>query len=161
MSTNDVPGANAANADQLSMGCWAEHEDGSLILVQNTEGDRVVYSVFDVGRSPALEWRDAMPRVGFNKQFSWPNDTNTKWTWHDKTEFPWDLVFASFKSGPVTGGNADVIVSAAQRIADRLGMDSPVEVDRDVEVVEDGSGAKRKVLKALGKLQKAIERLPI
>jgi len=33
MSTNDVPGAKAANNDALAMGCWAEHADGSLILM--------------------------------------------------------------------------------------------------------------------------------
>lgn len=32
MSTNDVPGAKTENRDVLAMGCWAEHEDGSLIL---------------------------------------------------------------------------------------------------------------------------------
>lgn len=34
MSTQDVPGANRANRDQLASGCWAEHEDGSLLFVK-------------------------------------------------------------------------------------------------------------------------------
>lgn len=48
MSTNDVPGANPKNADVLAMGCWAEHEDGSLIFVESVEGGTVVYSIFDI-----------------------------------------------------------------------------------------------------------------
>lgn len=50
MSTNDVPGANPVNGDKLGMGCWAEHQDGSMILVEGTEGNRVIYSIFDMAR---------------------------------------------------------------------------------------------------------------
>lgn len=31
MATDDVPGANPANADVLCAGCWAEHDDGSKL----------------------------------------------------------------------------------------------------------------------------------
>jgi hypothetical protein len=48
MSTNDVPGARAENHDQLAIGCWAEHDDGSLVLVESTEAGRVIFSVFDL-----------------------------------------------------------------------------------------------------------------
>ena len=58
MSTNDVPGADPRNSDELATGCWAEHEDGSLIFVESTEVNRVIYSVFDMSRTPPLEYRD-------------------------------------------------------------------------------------------------------
>ena len=54
MSTTDVPGANPANRDELGVGSWAEHADGSLIFVESTEGDRVVYSMFDVSAEPVM-----------------------------------------------------------------------------------------------------------
>ena len=36
MSTNDVPGAKAANGDELAALNWAEHDDGSYIFVLGT-----------------------------------------------------------------------------------------------------------------------------
>lgn len=93
MSTNDVPGANPANNDELRMGCWAEYEDESLIFVYSTEMGRVVYTIFYVSESPVVEYRDAMPEAQFKDQFSWdPDDDSVKWTWHDKMPFPWDRV---------------------------------------------------------------------
>jgi hypothetical protein len=71
MATHDVPGKRAANADVLAMGCWAEHEDGSLIFVESTEGGRVVYSVFDLSVDPPIEYRDAMEENAFKRQFSY------------------------------------------------------------------------------------------
>lgn len=144
MSTNDVPGARAANRDELAMGCWAEHEDGSLLFVESTEAGRVVYSLFDLARTPPIEYRDAMPENGFKKAFSWDerrsstaiNDDNfddddiddgasksvpmLKWTWHDKTPFPWDRVIKSgISDGPRFASAADV-KSSAERIAESL-----------------------------------------
>src|SRR5437868_2055043 len=105
MATTDVPGANPANGDQLKMGCWAEHSDGSLIFVESTEGGRVVYSIFDMSKMPIIEYRDAMPEDTFKKTFS-RRDGNLlirtiNWTWHDKTPFPWDRVI---KAGALDGG---------------------------------------------------------
>lgn len=71
MATNDVPGANPSNADQLRMGCWAEHEDGSLIFVKSVEGSRVIYELYDVASNPIVQYTDAMPEEGFKTQFSW------------------------------------------------------------------------------------------
>jgi hypothetical protein len=68
MSTNDVPGFNPANNDELKAQCWAEHEDGSLLLVQSTEGGRVVYMMFDISDGIA-EYRDAMPEKQFKEVF--------------------------------------------------------------------------------------------
>lgn len=122
MSTNDVPGANPKNADILAMGGWAEHDDGSLIFVESVEAGSVIYSIFDVV-DPPVEYRDAMPEKGFKDRFSWTSakDKKDKWTWHDKTPFPWDRVMGNFPSG-AKHVNADYEISAAQRVAESLNL---------------------------------------
>ncbi len=122
MSTNDVPGANPRNGDELAMGCWAEHDDGSLIFVESTEVSRVIYSMFDMSKEPPIEYRDAMPEASFKKTFSWdPKSTKSeKWVWHDKTPFPWDRII---KNGFPDGGrlaSADDVMTAAERVAESL-----------------------------------------
>jgi hypothetical protein len=121
MSTTDVPGAKSVNHDVLAMGCWAEHEDGSLIFVESTEGGNVVYSIFDVAAQPIVEYRDAMPEKGFQKRFSWHSKDDVKWTWHDKTAFPWERVMEHFPPG---SRNASAVgtMSAAQRVARSLDL---------------------------------------
>jgi hypothetical protein len=125
MSTNDVPGANPDNNDELGMGCWAEHHDGSLIFVESTEGDRVVYSIFDMSRTPPIEYRDAMPTAVFEKAFSYGGDHDDidnpgNWTWHDKTPFDWNRVIKAGVPDGVKAAFADHTLSAAQRVADSL-----------------------------------------
>lgn len=124
MSTHDVPGAKAVNADVLAMGAWAEHDDGSLILVEAVEAGRVVYSVFDVAPTPPVEYRTAMPEDGFKSRFSWrpdggDDDANIQWTWHDKTPFPWDRVMQNFPEGS-KHASAGAQLTAAQRVAESL-----------------------------------------
>lgn len=148
MSTNDVPGANPNNGDELAMGCWADHDDGSLILVESTEGSRIIYSIFDMAKEPAIEYRDAMPAVSFKNTFSWDHlgkkTINEKWTWHDKTPFPWDRII---KDGIKDGTRLSAAVhtvnaaerimesrerhrsTAAERVAERLRLDGE-ELDR-------------------------------
>jgi len=121
VATSDVPGAKASNGDKLGVGCWAEHEDGSLILVEGLESGSVVYSIFDLAKEPPVEYRDAMPEIGFKDQFSWKSDDDIKWTWHDKTAFPWDRVMVDFPAGQ-RHTSAQSILSVAERIADRLGL---------------------------------------
>lgn len=136
MSTHDVPGANPANSDELRMGCWAEHDDGSLIFVESTESNRAIYSVFDVSKTPPVEYRDAMPIDSFKKTFTWERGktdkkTNEKWLWHDKTPFPWDRVI---KQGATDGqrmASAHDVLTAAERVADSLRMKVRGEVQRD------------------------------
>jgi len=97
MSTEDVPGYKPENRDTLAMGAWAEHEDGSLILVESTEGGRVIYSIFDMVK-PVIEFRDAMAEGAFKRKFSWRSGdalTADRWTWHDKTPFPWDRIISA------------------------------------------------------------------
>lgn len=102
MSTNDVPGHNPSNRDALHGGCWAEHVDGTLLYVLGTEGKEVLYEIYEVPstRKPTM-YRDRMPLRDFETQFSYDvaNPKSVKWTWHDKTMFPWDRVDKQFKSG--------------------------------------------------------------
>lgn len=143
MSTQDVPGANPANADVLAMGSWAEHDDGSLIFVQSVEADQVVYQIFDVAQDPAVYYQDAMRVADFKKAFSHPPTGNSseKWKWHDKSIFPWSRVMKTFdKPRPV---HADVHeeLSAAARVAKSLRLRSqrlaPEDVKRDARFDEE------------------------
>lgn len=129
MATNDVPGAYADTNDILRMGCWAEHDDGSLIFVESTEGSNVVYSIFDVARDPPVEYRSAMPQASFEKTFSFRAGSKEKWTWHDKTPFPWDRVMSNFPEGE-RDVTADDTISAAARVAESLRLRAQ-EVSRD------------------------------
>lgn len=162
MSTNDVPGANPVNNDELTMGCWAEHDDGSLIFVESTESVRVIYSMFDLSKSPPVEYRDAMSEVSFKKTFSWdPTKTkgpNEKWTWHDKTPFPWDSII---KLGVPDGGRfaaAEHLMSAAERVAESLKLKG-AGISRDIGHRADQARARantiwNKLGRAIGELRK-------
>ena len=121
MATNDVPGAVAAHKDTLHIGCWAEHADGSLIFVKGVEGGRVVYEIYDLAGTEPVVYSDAMQEAAFKKVFSFPpvGTSAEKWTWHDKTEFPWDRVMKSVQR-PVPAMMAEQTLSAAQRVADSL-----------------------------------------
>lgn len=123
MSTNDVPGFDPAHRDELAMGCWAEHEDGSLLLVQSTEGGRVVYMMFDV-TDGVTEYRDAMPEKQFKDTFSWNSKSkkkvDVKWTWHDKTPFPFDRIIKAGAKDGVHFASAEDQLSAAAKVAKSL-----------------------------------------
>jgi hypothetical protein len=165
MSTHDVPGANPANNDELGMGCWAEHEDGSLILVESTEGSRVIYSMFDLAKDPPVEYRDAMAQPTFEKTFSFdpkrdPDDDygTFVWTWHDKTAFPWDRVI---KAGIPDGQKpafADHTLTAAERVAESLKLRGE-RISRDLghraeAVVKKTGGIWDKLSRAVAELGK-------
>jgi hypothetical protein len=117
MSTNDVPGFNPDNRDELHGGCWAYHEDGTLLYVLGTENNRVLYELFDLSdpRNP-VEYRDAMPQGQFERDFSYdPADPKSvKWTWKDKTAFPWDRIVKNFKQGVKPVAAEKVIKEAAK-----------------------------------------------
>ena len=159
MSTNDVPGARSANADELAMGCWAEHEDGSMIFVESVEGGRVIYSIFDLEKDPPMEYRDAMPERGFKQHFSWdPQDPDSeKWTWHDKTPFPWDRIIDSGIGGGQKYPTAQHQLTAAQRVADDIGArGKPVDPDNFRHLVDKLTAAGEAVRDGI---QGAIDRL--
>ena len=141
MSTKDVPGYKPENRDELALGAWAEHHDGSMIFVESVEDGRVVYSMFDLGENEITEYRDSMSEMGFKKSFSWTSEVDTfvprsrddkgryikdddddnkyatPWTWHDKTPFPWDAVIDLGAKPGQRYAHADMLESAAERVA--------------------------------------------
>lgn len=123
MSTNDVPGASPVNGDKLGVGCWAEHEDGSLIFVKSTEQGRVVFEMFDTSQTPVVNYTHAMTEPEFKRRFSLPpvGVSGDEWTWHDKTAFPWDRVIKAGAKPGVHYASADDQLSAAARTAESLG----------------------------------------
>jgi hypothetical protein len=123
MSTNDVPGYNLANADTLAMGCWAKsaNDDDSYIFVESVENGRVIFLIFDTSKGRVVEFRDAMDEASFKRTFSWdPTKAATKWTWHDKTPFPWDIVIKEGARPGARAASAGDVLGDAQDIADVL-----------------------------------------
>jgi hypothetical protein len=160
MSTNDVPGYNPANHDQLAAMCWAEHDDGSLILVLSTEGDRVVYEMFDPN-NPEYSYRDAMTEKDFKKAFSWKSGESVcqeKWTWRDKTPFDFNRVMKAGVKPGLRYVSADVQISAAARVAESLKLRARAITDGEYSHLVEKRV--KKVEKALRKLQDAVESCP-
>lgn len=159
MSTQDVPGANPCNNDALKMGCWAEHTDGSLIFVKSTEGDRVIYEMYDLTQTPITQYTDAMALDAFNKKFSYPNKDKISWTWHDKTPFDWNRVIkAGAKDGVHYACAADQL-AAATRVAQSLGLQSkPLDPGTIAHLAEQIGP---KAYSILEKMQAAIDTCPI
>lgn len=155
MSTNDVPGANPANGDELKVGCWAEHDDGSLIFVAGCEGGRVVYSVFDMSKDPPIEYRDTMAEKAFKDTYSRGRGADV-WTWHDKTPFPWDrIVDAGIQQGPGYP-SAEHLMTAAERVAQSRALHG-----RDMDRSEYAHMSPREVGQSMiNRIQEWINRLP-
>lgn len=152
MSTNDVPGANPVNKDVLAAGSWAEHADGSLLFVKGNEGGQVVYELYDVAQSPPVSYNDAMAENAFKKAFSFPpvGDSKEKFTWHDKTPFPWKRVMQSFdKPRPNFADVADNL-SAAARVANSLRLRSHEINQADVEPNVEQVRTKRSIMRRVG-----------
>jgi hypothetical protein len=138
------------------MGCWAEHEDGSLIFVESSEANRVIYSIFDMSHVPPVEYRDAMPEEGFKKHFTWDpnNKTSVKWTWHDKTPFPWDRVIKQNVPDGVKYAFAGHLLSAAERVAtSQKLLGAPVIPEKLNHMVERITKAGHSIIEGI---QKAI-----
>ena len=97
------------------------------------EGGNVVYSIFDMAQDTPVEYRDSMNESGFKDQFSWkPNDKDSiKWTWHDKTPFPWERIMGDFPSG-AKFPSVRAALNAAQRVAESLHLRAGKIRDRDV-----------------------------
>lgn len=139
MSTKDVPGANPAHKDELASGCWAEHDDGSLLFVKGTEQQQVVYELYDLAQDPAVSYQDAMREDDFKSSFSFPpvGQSAEKWKWHDKTPFPWSSVMKTFdKPRPVYADVHDQL-SAATRVAKSLRLRGQKVAAESVEHMTD------------------------
>jgi len=151
MSTHDVPGANPANADVLAAGCWAEHDDGSLIFVKGTEGGQIVYEIYDVGQDPPVKYQDAMRELAFQDQFR----SFDEWTWHDKTPFPWSRVMKTFDKPRPEHADVHEELSAAARVAESLRLRA-----RDLteeEVTPRTEQRRRKGRSIMERLERALE----
>lgn len=167
MSTNDVPGANPVNGDVLHVGCWAEHKDGSLIFVEGVESDRVVYSVFDSTKTPIIEYRDAMTKSDFEQTFTFGKKCADKWTWHDKSPFPWNKVIKAGAKDGVKNACVEDTLTVAQRIAEnRKLIGHRYAPEKDKHMVEEelpegttGDVVQYKILKALNRLNKGMKKL--
>lgn len=97
MSTFDVPGYRAENQDALASGCWAEHADGSLMVVGSVDADWVRYLIFDPSVSPVGVMADIMHEAEFKETYSRgaPKFQGIDWLWHDKTPFPWGALMSA------------------------------------------------------------------
>ena len=158
MSTLDVPGFNPANNDVLAAGCWAEHDDGSLIYVKGTEGGQVVYEIYDTAQDPPVFYQDAMLDVEFKKQFSWvPGDLQSKdkWLWHDKTPFDWGRVMKLFNDPVPQHADVRDQLTAAERVAESLKLRRQQLNKSDVESKMDVITKKGKSI--LNRIMKAVE----
>lgn len=158
MSTHDVPGANPANRDRLAGGAWAEHDDGSLILVHQIEAGTVVYSIYDLSREPYVEYTDSMAETTFKTRFSWRpedhDDDDLIWTWHDQTPFPFDRVFENFT--PQTRSvSAIATMTAAERVAESLQL----QAQRVRQRQQHQPLPQRAATAIMGGIQEAIRRL--
>jgi hypothetical protein len=164
MSTNDVPGFGEASSDVLAMGCWAEHEDGSLIFVKSTEGQRIIYEMYDVNSSTVVQYTDAMLEDAFKKQFSWTNKEknnkkNTKWSWHNRTLFPWDKVIKAGVKDGIGYASAGDQLSAAARVALSLSLQGrDLDPETKKHLMDFLSPASKTIT---SRLQEAISSLPI
>lgn len=157
MATQDVPGANPANKDILASGCWAEHDDGSLLYVKGTEGGQVVYEIYDLAQDPPVYYQDAMREAAFKKQFSYPpaGSSPEKWTWHDKTPFPWAKVMKTFdKPRPVHADVHDTL-SAAARVAQSLRLRAQKLTEDDVAPMTEQVRTKGRSI--LERFERALE----
>ncbi len=164
MSTNDVPGAKASNNDKLAMGCWAEANDDSLILIEgvSTAENRVIFSIFDLSNSEQpLEYRDSMPIDGFEEDFSYGDKSQDKWTWHDKTDFPWERVIKNFPDGSRLP-SAESVLNAAKRVAKSRHLIASKVIKKEIShrmeqafnVTKTGNIIIDKLQRALGELRK-------
>lgn len=163
MSTNDVPGHDDRNADELAMGCWAEHDDGSLIFVESTEGNRAIFCVFDVSKDPVVQYRDAMPIKGFKEQFTWDGSpkkgkSKDKWTWHDKSPFPWERVIKAGVTAGAGYASADDQLTAAERVRDSLKMRGRALTEDDVDEIKS-TKIRRTIRKVVDRLGQALKDL--
>lgn len=157
MATQDVPGANPANADVLRAGCWAEHEDGSLLYVKGTENQQVIYELYDLAQDPPVYYQDAMREDAFKKAFSYPpvGKSGEKWTWHDKSAMPWNRVMKTFDKPRPTHADVHDTLSAAARVAESLRLRAQEIKPETVEQMTEQPQPKAAV-GIISRLQKAF-----
>jgi hypothetical protein len=135
MATDAVPGADPKNLDTLSVGCWAEDaKQTSLVLVVGHEGGSVVFDLYDLDQQPPLFYRDAMIEEEFKRFFSVPptGKSDIRWTWHDKTNFPWDRVMKRLSTKAPQHADVEEQLTVAQRVAQKLGLRGRKLAEEDI-----------------------------
>ncbi len=140
MSTNDVPGANPVNKDYLDRGAWAEDKDQtSLVHVIGKEAGSVVFQLYDLDENPIIFYQNAMIESEFKDFFSVPpvGTSEVEWTWHDKTDFPFDRVMKRFSSKASYHADVQEQMSAAKRINAKLKMKAQRLTEADVSAQMD------------------------
>lgn len=160
MSTQDVPGHGSAQNDTLCMGVWGEHTDGSLLLVESTEGGRIIYSIFDTAQDPLVEYRDAMPEKGFKKAFSFSSKfskVDNGWRFHDKTPFPWDRVMEAGGKDGVRYASANDQLNAAQKVAESMKLRRSIFDKSKWAHLSEQVGRKGYII--IDKIQRAVDEL--
>lgn len=171
MATTDVCGYGSASNDKLTAGCWADHEDGSLILLKGlTENDICIFEIYDLSdEDHPVVYSNALTLSDFQTTFSWnpkkkSSGKNLKWNWHDKTLFPWSLVMKSVKNPQPSLVNVEDTLSAAQRLKQSLDarmVGTPVTEDfvhrAQGTQVRTGSGSPAKTI--MTRLKNAISEL--
>lgn len=147
MSTDTVPGADPANRDKLTGGCWAEHEDGSMVFVKDiTENDVVIFEIYDFkDRGDPVFWPHALALKDFENTFSYrpkkkkhKDIADIKWIWHDKTPMPWDRIMKVIKSPSPQSTNVEQTLSAANRLANSLNARLGAALNRDHLLANQG-----------------------
>lgn len=136
MATNDVPGAKVHNNDKLARGCWAEHEDGSMIYVKDIdENGRVIFDIYELADAdhPTF-YPHALSKKDFEETFSYDPKkigvANLKWVWHNRTPMPWERVMRIFDTPVPALVNAVDTISAAKRVANSLKLRMGRSLDR-------------------------------
>ena len=149
MATNSVPGADPKNNDKLNIGCWAEHEDGSMIFVKGVnENDIVVFEIYDFAdeKMPVF-YQQALALKDFEKTFSYDpkkiDKINMKWTWHDKTPFPWEKIMQIIQKPVPVPANVEDTISAAKRIAESLKARVAMVLTEDHILEKQGLSARK------------------
>ena len=159
MATQDVPGANAANADVLASGCWAEHADGSLLFVKGTENQQVVYELYDIAQNPPVYYQDAMREDAFKKAFSYPPVGNSaeKWKWHDKSAFPWSRVMKTFDKPRPQHADVHDTLSAAARVAQSLRLREQNLAPENVGHMTEQAASPKASRSIVSRIQRALD----
>ena len=83
------------------------------------------------------------------------NKDSIKWTWHDKTPFPWDRVIDAGARAGTRHAHADDLLNAAEKVAkSRKLRKNKLDPDKYAHMLEQ-TGPTGRTIQA--KLQKAIE----
>lgn len=165
MATNDVPGYNPSNNDELNHRSWAESSDpndGSLILVISVTNGKVVFFVYDIkDGKPPLFFMDSMHEDDFKKFFSWDSSKPSKsgkWVWHDKTEFPVERILKNDMPHGQMYALGEDQMSQAERLAQHFKKRMSAVDLNDIKHKAESRGEKTTIETILSKIGRAIDR---